>query len=137
MAKTTVLFVCTHNSARSQMAEGLLRGRLGHAYAAYSAGTHPSRVHPAAVRVMREIGIDLSEHQSEHIDRFREIPMDIVVTVCDSAREACPYMPAAICNMHHSFADPSRITASETAQLQAFRSARDAIREWIMQTFAD
>src|SRR4051794_28132687 len=93
---TRVLFLCTHNSARSQMAEGLLRARGGPAFAVFSAGTQPRRVHPLALQVMREIGIDLSTHSAKGLEAFEtEPPMDLVVTVCDDAAEACPFFPHA------------------------------------------
>lgn len=94
MEKLRVLFVCTHNAARSQMAEGLLRALAGDRYEVYSAGTDPRGVHPLAVRVMQELGIDLSTHCSKSVETYRTIPMDYVVTVCDHAREHCPYVPA-------------------------------------------
>ena len=135
-SKVSVLFVCTHNSARSQMAEGLLRDRMGDRYAVYSAGTHPSRVHPAAQQVMQEIGIDISGHRSEGIERYQAMRLDYVVTVCDSARESCPYVPAEKQNLHHPFVDPSRVKAPPAAQLAAFRQARDEIDAWIKDMFS-
>ncbi len=137
MSKGFVLFVCTHNSARSQMAEGLLRARRGSGYKAFSAGTHPSRVHPMSIRVMQEIGIDISKHRSEHVDRYTAMHMDFVVTVCDSARETCPYVSASKRIMHHAFSDPSRVTESVEAQLEAFRRVRDEIDSWIERTFVN
>ncbi len=117
------------------MAEGLLRVRGGDRFLSYSAGTRPSRVHPMAVQVMWEIGIDVSAHRSKHVDDYCGHPMDYVVTVCDSARESCPYVPAVRHNMHHTFDDPSRVTGSEEVMLTAFRRVRDEIRQWIEQTF--
>lgn len=131
----TVLFVCTHNSARSQMAEGLLRDRYGDRYRSLSAGTAPGGVNPFAVEVMRELGIDLSAHTSDHVDAYADEPLDIVVTVCDSAREACPYIPARKANLHHSFPDPSAATGTDDEKRAAFRSVRDAIAGWIDETF--
>ncbi|GIV61074.1 MAG: ArsC family transcriptional regulator [Rhodothermaceae bacterium] len=133
--KKRVLFVCTHNSARSQMAEGLLRAMAGDRYEVMSAGTEPRGVHPLAVEAMREIGIDLSGHRSEHVDRYLDPPADIVVTVCDSAKEACPYVPARERLIHHSFEDPSAATGTEAERLAAFRRVRDAIRDWLEATF--
>jgi len=133
--KVRVLFVCTHNSARSQMAEGLLRAMAGDRYEVYSAGTEPRGVHPLAVRVMQELGIDLSGHRSEHVDTYRDVPMDYVVTVCDSAREHCPYVPARRRNLHQSFPDPSAVEGDEAARLEAFRRVRDQIRAWLEETF--
>ena len=135
MSKETVLFVCTHNSSRSQMAEGLLRAQYGDRYAVYSAGTQPSGVNPFAVAAMRDLGIDLSDHRSEHIDQFAVTPMDYVVTVCDSARESCPYLPAKQQNIHHSFEDPSAVDGTDAEKLAAFRRIRDEIKVWLDGTF--
>lgn len=135
MEKLRVLFVCTHNSARSQMAEGLLRAMAGDRYEVYSAGTEPRGVHPLAVRVMQELGIDLSGHHSKHVDTYRDVPMDYVVTVCDSAREHCPYVPARRRNLHQSFPDPSAVEGDEPTRLEAFRHVRDQIRAWLEETF--
>jgi arsenate reductase len=133
--KLRVLFVCTHNSARSQMAEGLLRALAGDRYEVYSAGTEPRGVHPLAIRVMQEIGIDLSTHRSKSVEAYREIPMDYVVTVCDHAREHCPYVPARRQNLHQSFPDPSAVEGDAEVRLEAFRRVRDQIRSWLEQTF--
>jgi arsenate reductase len=126
-----VLFLCTHNSSRSQMAEGLLRSRGGDRYAVFSAGTHPRSVHPLAIQVMREIGIDISEaagHRAKSLDEFvGQEPMDLVVTVCDDAAEECPFFPGARRQEHWGFPDPSAVTGSDEKRLAAFRSVRDAI----------
>ncbi len=126
-----VLFLCTHNSSRSQMAEGLLRARGGNHYCAYSAGTHPRSVHPLAVKVMAELGIDIGEaagHRAKGIEEFSsEPPIDLVVTVCDEAAEECPYFPNARQQKHWSFPDPSAVTGSEEERLAFFRRVRDAI----------
>jgi arsenate reductase len=129
-----VLFLCTHNSSRSQMAEGLLRARGEAKYEVFSAGTEPGEVHPLAIKSMREIGIDISSHQAKGIDAFRDqLPMDLVVTVCDEAAEACPYFPNARQQIHWSFPDPSRVTGSEEERLAAFRHIRDLIATRINQ----
>ena len=135
MSRTSVLFVCTHNSSRSQMAEGLLRARDGDRYTAYSAGTHPGGVNPNAVEALRELGIDISGHRSKHVDEFASVPMDYVVTVCDSARESCPYIGARVCNLHQRFRDPSIIRGSAENILAAFREIRDQIAEWLDEVF--
>ncbi len=135
MEKKRVIFVCTHNSSRSQMAEGLLRAMAGDRYEVYSAGTEPSRVHPLAIEAMREAGIDVSGHRSEHVDAYAGVAMDYVVTVCDSARESCPYVPARERIIHHSFEDPSAATGTEAEQLAAFRRVRDEIRAWLEDEF--
>lgn len=126
-----VLFLCTHNSSRSQIAEGFLRARGGDRYAVFSAGTHPRSVHPLAIQVMREIGIDISEaagYRAKSLDEFiGQPPMDLVVTVCDEAAEECPFFPGARRQEHWGFPDPSAATGSENERLAAFRSVRDAI----------
>lgn len=123
-----VLFLCTHNSSRSQMAEGLLRARGGPAFEVWSAGTQPRTVHPLAIRAMRQIGIDISAHYAKGIEEFAsQPPMDLVITVCDEAQEACPYFPHARHQVHWGFPDPSRVTGSEEERLEAFRHIRDLI----------
>ena len=131
----SVLFVCTHNSARSQMAEGWLRALTGGAVEAHSAGTEATRVRPLAIRVMDEVGIDLSGHTSKTVDPYLENPPDIVVTVCDDAREACPYVPARERVLHRQFEDPSTATGTEAEQLEVFRRVRDEIRAWLENEF--
>lgn len=130
-AHVRVLFLCTHNSSRSQMAEGLLRACGGGRYTVYSAGTHPRAVHPLAIRAMAEIGIDISEAAGYHakgIDAFADqAPMDLVVTVCDDAAEECPFFPGARRQEHWGFPDPSAATGTEEERLAVFRQVRDAI----------
>jgi arsenate reductase (thioredoxin) len=123
-----VLFLCTHNSARSQMAEGLLRHLGGGSVEVASAGTEARGVHPMAVRVMAEIGIDLRGHASKTLDRFVGKPWDDVITVCNHANESCPIFPGATSRLHWSFDDPSAVTGSEEQRLAAFRRVRDEIR---------
>ncbi|MCR4432690.1 MAG: arsenate reductase ArsC [Caldiserica bacterium] len=131
MEKARVLFICTHNSARSQMAEGYLKKRYGEYFEAYSAGTEPTSVHPLAVRVMREMGIDISEHRSKSVREFLNHHFDLVITVCDSAREACPFFPGAKKYIHAGFPDPAIIEGTEEEKLAAFREVRDQIISWI------
>ncbi len=130
-APMRILFLCTHNSSRSQIAEGLLRARGGDCYAVFSAGTHPRSVHPLAIQAMREIGIDISEaagYRAKSLDEFAsQPPMDLVVTVCDDAAEECPFFPGARRQEHWGFPDPSAVVGAEEEQLAAFRSVRDAI----------
>lgn len=145
MDKKKVLFLCTHNSARSQMAEGLLRSMFGDRYEAYSAGVVATSVDPRAVQAMREIGIDISGQRSKSIREFEGKIFDLAVTVCDHARQACPICsteldlpgpsPKAREVMHRSFEDPAAATGSEEEQLQAFRRVRDEIKGWIARTF--
>jgi arsenate reductase len=126
--KQRILFICTHNSARSQMAEGLLRYLGGGQFEAYSAGTEATRVRPLAIRAMAELGIDISQQQSKTLERYLNEPFDEVITVCDTAAEACPIFPAAAHQRHWSFPDPSQATGSEEEQLAVYRRVRDAIR---------
>jgi arsenate reductase len=127
-AAMRVLFLCTHNSSRSQMAEGLLRAKGGGRYDVYSAGTHPGVVHPLAIRAMAELGIDISGQRAKGIDAFADQPpMDLVVTVCDEAAEECPYFPGARRQVHWSFPDPSAATGTEEERIAVFRDVRDAI----------
>lgn len=131
-----VLFICTHNFARSQMAEGLLRDRFGDRFEVFSAGTEKTHVRPQAIAAMEERGIDLSDHESQTIEEVTEgRTFDYVITVCDSAREACPYLRARKANLHHSFEDPSAASGSEEERLAVFRRVRDEIDEWIIHTF--
>jgi arsenate reductase (thioredoxin) len=123
-----VLFLCTHNSSRSQMAEGLLRTGGGATYEVFSAGTEPQAVHPLAIKAMHEIGIDISDHCAKSITEFQSLPpMDLVITVCDEAAEACPYFPHTRRQVHWGFPDPSRVEGSEEERLAAFRHIRDLI----------
>jgi arsenate reductase (thioredoxin) len=130
-----VLFVCTHNSSRSQMAEGLLRALKGDRWEAYSAGTVPTGVHPVAIAVMAEIGIDIRGHRAKGLDAFKGIVFDEVVTVCDHAQESCPVVPGGSVKRHQSFEDPAAAKGTEAEVLAAFRLVRDEIRNWIIETY--
>ena len=129
--RSRVLFLCTHNSARSQMAEGLLRQLAGDRFEVMSAGTEATHIRPLAIRAMDEIGIDISGQESKTLDRYLDEPFDYVITVCDDANEACPFFPGAANRLHWSFEDPSRVEGSEEERLAVFRSVRDRIRERI------
>ena len=129
-AKTSVLFVCTHNSARSQLAEALLRARHGDRYDAFSAGTVARGVHPQAVAALEDAGVDPSGLESKTIESLGNRPFDVVVTVCDHAREACPYLPARVRNVHRAFRDPSA-RGTEAERALAFREVRDEIAGWL------
>ena len=130
-----VLFVCTHNSSRSQMAEALLRALKGDRWEAYSAGTAPTGVHPGAIAVMAEIGIDIRGHRAKGLDAFQGITFDEVVTVCDHAQESCPVVPGGSVKRHQSFEDPAAAKGTEAEVLAVFRRVRDEIRAWIMETY--
>ena len=133
--KKRVLFICTHNSARSQMAEGILNHLFGDRYQAFSAGTKPSGVNPFAIEVMKEIGIDIYHHRSKSLEEFEGEEFDYVVTVCDSAKEECPYFAGGRKHIHKSFPDPSSYEGTEEEKLEFFRKVREEIREWIEETF--
>jgi arsenate reductase len=126
-----VIFVCTHNSARSQMAEGMLRAWGGDRFEAFSAGTEATRVRPEAIAVMDEIGIDISGQSSKTLGPFMGQSFDWLVTVCDQAREACPVLPGVARQDHWSIDDPSGVPGDDEVRLAAFRGARDALRERI------
>jgi arsenate reductase len=126
---TRVLFVCTHNSARSQMAEGMVRAWGGDRFEAFSAGTEATRVRPEAITVMREIGIDISGHTSKTVLPFLGQAFSWVITVCDAAKESCPVIPGASRQTHWSIDDPSEAVGSERERLEAFRTARDLLRD--------
>jgi arsenate reductase len=128
-----VLFLCTHNSARSQMAEGFLRAWAGDRFEVASAGTGATRVHPLAIRAMDEAGIDLRGHRSKAVEPLLGQPWDYVITVCDSANERCPLFPGPTSRIHWSFDDPSRATGSEDQQLGTFRRVRDEIQTRLKQ----
>lgn len=132
--KKKVLFVCTHNSARSQMAEGFLNALYGDIYEARSAGIEPTRINPYAVKAMAEIGIDISKHRSKSIEEFRGKNFEYVVTVCDHAKEACPFFPGEKV-LHKGFKDPSGFKGSEDEVLTQVRRVRDEIKDWIEKTF--
>ena len=129
--KQRVLFLCTHNSARSQMAEGLLRHLEGDRFEVFSAGTEATRVRPLAIQVMTELGIDISGQHSKTLERYLNEPFDEVITVCDTAAEVCPVFPGATHRRHWSFEDPSKATGSEAEQLAVYRRVRDEIRSRI------
>ncbi|ACX53014.1 Protein-tyrosine phosphatase, low molecular weight [Ammonifex degensii KC4] len=128
-----VLFLCTQNSCRSQMAEGWARHLKAGVLEPYSAGTAPTAVHPLAIKVMAEAGVDISGQRAKHIDELRDIEFDLVVTLCDSARESCPVPPRAKRVIHRSFPDPAKTEGSEEEVLAAFRHVRDLIRDFIAE----
>jgi arsenate reductase len=131
MSAKRVLFLCTHNSSRSQMAEGFLRALGDDRFDVESAGTEASTVNPFAIQAMAEAGIDISTHESKTLDRFVDQPFDLVITVCDEAAEACPVFPNARERRHWSFPDPSKARGSDEEQFAVFARVRDSIRERI------
>lgn len=135
--KRRVLILCTGNSARSQMAEGLLRHDGGGRFEVESAGVEPSQVRPQAIQVMREIGIDISGHRSKSVEEFAGQQFDYVITVCDNANERCPIFPADTTRIHWSFEDPAAAAGDEAEVLAVFRRVRDEIRERLRELIPD
>lgn len=135
---TRIIVLCTHNSARSQMAEALLRSYGNGRFTVVSAGTEATRVNPLAVQAMQEIGVDISGARSKHLDEFIEQEFDYVITVCDNAAETCPLFPGNAERIHWSFPDPSSATGSDEERLDVFRTVRDDISEqihkWVNET---
>ena len=129
--KKRVLILCTGNSARSQMAEGLLEHDAGDRFEVESAGTKPGSVRPEAIAVMREVGIDISAHRSKHVDEFRDQSFDYVLTVCDNAKESCPIFPGHSNRIHKAFQDPAAFQGTEDERLALFRRVRNEIREYL------
>jgi len=133
--KKQVLFICTHNSARSQMAEGFLNSLYGKRYQALSAGTQPSVVNPYAIKVMSELGIDISQHKSKSLDSFIKQNFDYVITVCDHANHTCPFFAGGENRLHQSFLDPSAFKGNEADTLAVFRQVREKIKAWLIKQF--
>ncbi len=133
MKKERVLILCTGNSARSQMAEGWLRHLAGDRFEVFSAGTHPVGLNAKAVAAMGEVGIDISRHESKSVDKFLGQQFDYVITVCDSAKEACPIFPGAAQRLHYSFQDPAAAPESTEEQIAVFRRVRDEIGQRLQE----
>ncbi len=132
--KEKVLFLCTQNSARSQMAEALLRMMYGDKYETYSAGINPFRVNLFAVKALELLGVDMSGHRSKGIEEFKDLEFDYVITVCDNARENCPYFPGKKV-IHHSLSDPAAVQGTDHERLNEFIRVRDEIRSWLQEQF--
>jgi arsenate reductase (thioredoxin) len=132
-----ILVLCTGNSCRSQMAEGLIRQYGGDRVEVYSAGLEPRGVHPRAIQVMRELGIDISHQTSDHLSRYLEQPFDFVITVCNSAAALCPVFPGAGTKLHWPFADPAEATGPEPEIIACFRSVRDQIAQQVKTWLAE
>lgn len=136
-AKPAVLILCTGNSCRSHLAEGLLRAAAGDLFEVYSAGSKPAGyVHPLAIRVMQEIGIDISGHRSKSMNDFLQTPVETVITVCGNADQACPVYPGQVNRHHWPFYDPAHATGTEEERLAVFRRVRDEIRQ-VFGAYAD
>jgi len=130
-----ILFLCTHNAARSQMAEGLINARYSDRYNAYSAGNEPTDVHPCAVEAMAEVGIDISAQRVKSLDEFADASFDYVVTMCADAAENCPIFPGGVEYLEHAFPDPVTAKSDEGNQCEPFRQVRHEISAWIDATF--
>ena len=129
--KMKILFLCTGNSCRSQMAEGWARYLKGDVIEAYSAGVWPAEVNPKTIKVMAEAGVDISDQTSKHVDELLDIDFDYVVTLCDNARQLCPVFPGKAKLIHKGFEDPIAVVGSEKKKLKAYRKIRDGIKEFI------
>ena len=127
-----VLFICTKNSARSQMAEGLINHDLAGKVQAFSAGIEPSSVHPLAIAVMKEVGIDISRHRSKSIDEFADEKFDFVITLCDQAAESCPIFFGGVQRIHMGLPNPAAVSGNPEEKMAAFRKVRDQIREEVV-----
>jgi arsenate reductase len=127
--KQRILFLCTHNSCRSQMAEGLVNHYLGDRFAAFSAGTEATRVNPLAAQVLAELGIDISKHRSKTLDEFSGEQFDYVITLCGDANEKCPLFFGGVQRVHLGFDDPSRLQGSTDEVLPEYRRVRDELRQ--------
>lgn len=135
--KKKILVLCTGNSCRSQIAEGYLRAYAGNRADVFSAGVETHGVNPRAISIMAEDGIDISQHTSNHVDEYRDIPFDLVITVCDHALERCPYFPSTAKKFHHNFPDPARAQGTEEEIAAAFRAVRDQIKLYAQQFVAE
>lgn len=133
--KKRVLFVCTHNAVRSQMAEALLNKICGDRYAAFSAGSDPTQIDPLVISVMSEIGIDVSNYRSKGLNIFKDTKFNCVVTVCDQAKESCPYFPGGNLHLHKGFSDPSEFKGNPADVINEYRRIRDEIKDWIEKEF--
>jgi len=135
--KKRILFICTHNSARSQMAEAFLKTLFPEWFEVYSAGTQPGKLNPFVVKAMVEVGMDISGNHTKSVDEFKGDKFDLVVTVCDQAKETCPYFPGALGYLHRNFEDPSTFTGSEEEIMEKARQVRDNIKNWVLETFGE
>ncbi|RSK24948.1 arsenate reductase ArsC [Hymenobacter metallilatus] len=131
--KKNVLVLCTGNSCRSQLLHGYLHQLLGDAVTVYSAGVETHGLNPRAVQVMREDGVDISHHTSNHVDEYAHVPFDYVLTVCDHANEVCPVFPSTAKKLHHNFPDPAKATGTEEEVLQQFRAVRDQVKAYAQE----
>jgi arsenate reductase len=137
MTRTKILFICTHNAARSQMAEAIANSMFGDRLEASSAGSSPTKINPYAIAVMKEIGIDISKNRAKHLNEFSGMRFDYAVTLCSDDEGFCPFFPDAQEHLHHSVNEPKGSTNTEEGRLLAMRSMREEILAWIRDTFVD
>ncbi|MDQ7081627.1 MAG: arsenate reductase ArsC [Aquificota bacterium] len=137
MGRRRILFLCTHNSARSIMAEAIMRHMMGDAWEVHSAGTEPSGVNPVALKVLEEAGIDTDGLKSKSLEEFTGQRFDVVVTLCDSSKDACPHFPGADTHIHRPFPDPSSVAGPPEEKIEAFRKVRDEISRWLEEVFGE
>ncbi len=135
--KKNILVLCTGNSCRSQIAEGYLRFFVGDKASVYSAGIETHGVNPRAIAVMKEDGIDISNHTSNHIDEYKNVEFDLVLTVCDNAKESCPYFPSNAIKVHHNFPDPAKAQGTGQEIMDQFRAARNMIKSYCQKLIHD
>ena len=133
LTKKKIIFICTGNACRSQIAHGLLENMAGDKFEVFSAGSHPSQVHPMSLKIMEEIGIDISDHTSDFIDDYLKTGIEIVITVCDNANEICPVFPGNVERLHWSIEDPFKGWDFDETQLQSFRVTREEIKQRIIK----
>ena len=136
LTKKKIIFICTGNACRSQIAHGLLEDMAKDKFEVFSAGSHPSKVHPMSIKVMKEIGIDISHHTSDLVDNYLHEGIEIVITVCDNANKTCPYFPGDVERIHWSINDPFKWGDSDEGQIQSFRNTRKKIKEKIIDFVA-
>ena len=134
-SRNKVLIICNHNSARSQIAEGLLKSLYGEYYQVYSAGSNPTTLNPYAIKVMAEIGVDISKNRSKSLKEFDGLEFDYVVTVCGGDSQACPFFTGGKTYLHEPFEDPTKVNGTDHEKIDAFRRTRDEIKGWIEKTF--
>ncbi len=137
LTKKKIIFICTGNACRSQIAHGLLENMAGDKFEVFSAGSHPSQVHPMSLKIMEEIGIDISHHTSDFIDDYLKTGIEIVITVCDNANDICPIFPGNVERIHWSIADPFEGWEFDESQIQAFRDTREEIKQRIIEFLND
>jgi arsenate reductase len=137
MRRTKILFICSHNAARSQMAEAIANGMFGDRLEASSGGSSPTKINPDAIAVMKEIGIDISKNRAKHLNEFTGMRFDYAVTLCSDHEDFCPFFPDAEEHMHHGVNEPKGSTKTDEGRLVAMRSMRDDILAWIRKTFID